>query len=213
MKWQVRYALENLREGYRVTSAEHVGGEAIRLTVREQPDVLAVVADTYRMNAERARQYHQEWPDMDFLCGYRKDCVWEGDAIDYLEANLIGWGSAGTLGSAVLKGSAKTEAHKDYAFSYRVIQQLGCVKGIHREFDRIFSVQISSGRLLRVGMILDYEPLADHVRTLWTDFGPVDVVWSINPNGSITPSAYEAAGELKCQVLKWEDLKALLQKG
>ena len=213
MKWQVKYALENLRGGSGVISAEHADREAIRLTVCEQPDVLAVISDTYRMNTELAMQYHREWPDMDFLCGYRKDCVWEGGAIAYLEANAIGWGSSGTLGSAIQKGPVKTASHKDYAFAFRLILQLRCVTDVDREFDRILTVTLSSGRSLRIGMILEYEPAADAVRSLWKDFGAVDIAWNINPNGSPTPSAIEAGRELGCKVLKWEDLKTILQKG
>lgn len=213
MSWQLRYALENLRVGNGVISAEPAGEEAIRVTVRERPDVLAVISDTYRMNVELVTQYHQDWPDMDFLCGYRKECVWEGGAIAYLEDNSIGWGSVGTLSSAIPKGSVKTASHKDYAFAYRIIQQLGCVAAIDREFDRIIAVRLVSGRSLRIGMILEYEPIADAVRSLWADFGAVDIAWNINPNGWPTPGAIEAGRELGCKVLKWEDLKPILQKG
>jgi hypothetical protein len=78
MKWQVKYALENIQREDGVISAEHAGGDAIRISVREQPDVLAVISDSYKMDAELAARYHQQWPEMDFLCGYRKECVWEG---------------------------------------------------------------------------------------------------------------------------------------
>lgn len=42
MSWQVRYALENLKRDHDVVSAEHIGGDAIRIVVREHPDVIAV---------------------------------------------------------------------------------------------------------------------------------------------------------------------------
>jgi len=211
MSWQVNYALENVRKVPRVTSAEHVHGDAIKITVHNQPDVLAVISNAYTITAELATQYHQEFPDMDFLCGYRKECVWEGGAIRYLEDNTIGWGSAGTLSSAISTGNAKTAAHKEYVFSYRLIRQLRCIMNIVREFDRVLTVNLSSGCTLRIGMILDYEPTADAVRTLWDRFGPVDIVWNINPNGNPTQNAIEAGRQLGCKVVKWDELKTLLQ--
>lgn len=213
MKWQLKYALENLRGGSGVVSAEHAGGEAIRVEVREQPEVLAVISDTDRMTTELASQYHRECPGMDFLCGFRKECVWEGGAIAYVESNSIGWGSIGTLSSAIPKGSVKRATHKAYAFAFRLIDQLRCVMVVDREFDRIVTVTLVGGRSLRIGMILEYEPAAEQVRSLWNDFGAIDIAWNINPNGSPTPSAIEAGRELGCKVFKWEDLKPILQKG
>ena len=211
MNWQINYALSNLRQARGVTSAEHVHGDAIRIIVRDQPDVLAVVSNAYTITAELAKQYHQEFPDMDFLCGYRKECVWEGEAIRYLEANTIGWGSAGTLSSAIPTGNAKTAAHKDFVFAFRLIRQLRCITNVVREFDRIITVSRASGRPLRIGMIIEYEPTADAVRSLWDRFGPVDIAWNINPNGNPTQNAIEAGRQLGCKVMKWDELKALLQ--
>ncbi len=213
MNWQVEYALKNLRHASGVTSADHAGGDAIRIRVPEQPDVVAVISDTYTMSLEDAMQYHQAWPDMSFLCGYRKDCVWEGKAIAYLEANAIGWGSIGTLGTAVSHGNVRSAGHKSYAFAYRIIRQLRYVSDLYREFDRIFSLKLLSGRSIRIAMILEYEPTADSVRTIRERFGPVDIVWSINPNGFPTPSAIEAGRQLGCEVLKWEGMRSILQKG
>lgn len=96
---------------------------------------------------------------------------------------------------------------------YRLIVQNRWVIRVEREFDRIVTVTLASGRSLRIGMILEYKPVADAVRSLWKDFGAVDIALNINPNGSPTPNAIEAGRELGCKVLKWEDLKPILQKG
>jgi hypothetical protein len=60
-------------------------------------------------------------------------------------------------------------------------------------------------------MIGEYEPTADAVRSLWNKFGPVDIVWNINPNGNPSPEAIEAGNELGCGVMKWDDLKEHLK--
>ncbi len=213
MKWQVKYALENIRRESGVISAEHAGGDAIRISVREQPDVLAVISDTYKMDAELAARYYQQWPEMDFLCGYRKECLWEGGAIAFLEDKTVGWGNYGSLGSAIPTGSVRKASHKNYVFSYRMILQLRYVTNIRREFDRVFTLTLSSGRSLRIGMIWEYEPTADAVRSLWDSCGAVDIAWNTNPNGSPAPSAIEAGRELGCKILKWDELKAILLKG
>ncbi|MGL5225549.1 MAG: hypothetical protein ACRC8Q_09565 [Aeromonas sp.] len=211
MKWQIKYTLENIKEETNAISAEHVGGDAVNISFREQPDVLAVISDSYRVNEEQARNYHAEFPNLDFLCGYRKECIWEGGAISYLENNGIGWGSAGTLYSAVYSGNVNIASHKDYSFAVRIINQLRVVKNVGREFDRILSVTLVNGRHFRIGMVREYEPTADAIRTIWDICGPIDIAWNINPNGNPTLNAIDAGLELGCKVMKWEELKAFLQ--
>lgn len=213
MKWQVKYALENARRESGVISVEHAGGDAIRISVREQPDVLAVISDAYKMDAELAARYYEQCSEMDFLCGYRKECLWDGSAIAFLEDKTVGWGNYGSLGSAIPKGSARMASHKNYMFPYRMILQLGYVSNVRREFDRVFSLTLSRGRSLRVGMIWEYEPTADAVRSLWDSCGAVDVAWNTNPNGSPAPSAIEAGRQLGCKVLKWDELRPILLNG
>jgi hypothetical protein len=213
MNWQVNYTLSNVQKVQGVTLAEHVRGDAIRIAARNHPDILAVISSSYTITPEVVKEYHKEFPNMDFLCGYRKECVWEGEAIKYLEENAIGWGSAGTLSSAISAGSVNTAAHKDFFFSCRLIRQLRYVKDIFREFDRIITITLASGRKLRIGMVLEYEPTADTIRSLWDRFGPVDIAWNINPNGNPTRNAMEAGKQLGCEVMKWDELKALLQTG
>lgn len=213
MNWQVKYALENIRRESGVISADHAGGDAIRISVRGQPDVLAVISDAYEMDAELAARYYQQWPEMDFLCGYRKECLWEGGAIAFLEDKPVGWGNFGSLGSAIPTGSVRKASHKNYMFSYRIILQLRYVTNVRREFDRVFSLTLPSGRSLRIGMIWEYEPTANAIRSLWDSCGTVDIAWNTNPNGSPAPSAIEAGRELGCKIMKWDELRAVLLKG
>jgi len=177
----------------------------------DRAGVVAIISADYTINAELATQYHADFPDMDFLCGYRKECVWEGGAIRYLESNTIGWGNAGTLYSAVKTGDVKTAAHKEYFFSYRLIRQTRSVMNLDREFDRVFTMTLASGCTFRVGMITEYEPTADAIRTFWDRFGPIHIAWNINPNGDPTQDAIEAGHGLGCKVMKWDELLAWLQ--
>lgn len=211
MNWQVNYALKNIWENHGAASARHVRDDAISITIPDRPPVIAIISAAYVINAELAMQYHSDFSDIDFLCGYRKECVWEGEAIRYLESNTIGWGSAGTLGSAIPAGDVKTSAHKDYFFSYRLIRQIRSVTNLEREFDRVFRMTLHGGRTVRVGMIMEYEPTADAIRTFWDRFGPIDIAWNINPNGRPTQNALEAGRSLGCEVMKWEELGALLR--
>lgn len=211
MSWQVDYALEYIRRDHGTESAEHIRDEAIRIRMPGRPDAVAVISAAHTIDVGLVVQYHASFPDMDFLCGYRRECVWEGDAIRYLESKTIGWGSAGTLGSAVDKGEVNTAAHKEYFFSYRLIRQIRAVTNLEREFDRVFTMTLKNGRTLRVGMITEYEPTADAIRTFWDRFGRIDIAWNINPNGRPTKNAIEAARELGCQVMKWEELREFLR--
>lgn len=211
MNWQVNYALQYILETHKSASAQHILGDAIKIALPNQPDLVAVISAAYTINADLAEQYHEDFPDMEFLCGYRKECVWEGGAIRYLEENAIGWGSAGTLGSALSSGNVRSASHKDFFFSYRLISQMRSITNLDREFDRVFTMTLANGRTFRVGMIMEYEPTADAIRTFWDRFGPIDIAWNINPNGNPTQNAIEAGKDLGCEVMKWEELKKLLR--
>ncbi|MBN9983797.1 hypothetical protein [Rhizobium laguerreae] len=211
MSWQVAYALKSILETPCVTAAENLRGDAIKITAQSRPDTIAVISDANFIDVALARGYHQQYPEMDFLCGYRKGAVWDGAAIKYLEGHKIGWGNGGTLTSAVRADDVKAAGHKEFFFSDRLIRQLRSVTFIEREFDRIHSVTLADGRKLRIGMVMEYEPTAEAVRNLWDRFGAVDVVWNINPNGKPTQKAIEAGEELGCKVMKWDELKALLK--
>ncbi|HHY2890584.1 TPA: hypothetical protein ACV5CJ_003633 [Klebsiella aerogenes] len=211
MSWQVNYAIEYINDDLKESgSAVHVNGDAIRVSIRNRPDVLAVISASEEISLEIAQRYHHDFPDVDFICGYRKECVWTGEAISYLTSAKIGWGNAGTFYSALSNDTLNTASHKDYFFSYRLITQMRVVKEVERQFDRVFIITLANNRKLRVGMLTEYEPTADSVRTFWGIFGPIDILWNINPNGSPARNAYEAGSELGCEVMKWPELKALI---
>ncbi len=212
MNWQVNYALENIRESHGAGSAQQIGDEAVKITLPNFPEAIAVISADQLITAGIAAQYHAKYPEMDFLCGYRKECAWEGGAITYLESKGVGWGSAGTLGSALHTGNIKTAAHKEYFFSYRLIRQMRSISNLNREFDRVFTMTLANGRSVRVGMISAYEPTADAIRSFWDRFGPINIAWNINPNGNPTPNAMEAGRSLGCEVVKWEQLRETLTR-
>ncbi|WP_415916607.1 hypothetical protein SE336_00750 [Xanthomonas arboricola] len=211
MSWQVNYALENIRKSHGMESAQQISDDAIKIIIPNRSEAIAVISEKQLINTEAAAQYHANYPAIDFLCGYRKECAWEGKAIEYLESKSVGWGSAGTLGSAIHAGNIKTAAHKHYFFSYRLIRQIKSVSNLSREFDRVFTMTLANGRSVRVGMITEYEPTADAIRTFWDRFGPINIAWNINPNGDPTSNAIEAGRSLGCEVVKWEELRKILQ--
>lgn len=212
MNWQVNYALQKIWADHGAAAAQHLRDDAIKIMMPDRIEAIAVISACYTVNSELAIQYYAKFPHMDFLCGYRKECVWDGEAINFLEEKSIGWGSAGTLGSAIHSGEIRSATHKDYFFSCRLIKQSRFIKNLHREFDRVLRITLVSGRTFRVGLVLEYEPTADAIRTFWDRFGPIDIAWNINPNGNPTQNAIEAARALGCAVMKWEELKILLQK-
>ncbi|MEW3697506.1 hypothetical protein QOZ28_30705, partial [Pseudomonas aeruginosa] len=124
----------------------------------------------------------------------------------------IGWGNSSTLSSAIRDNDINTAAHKDYFFSYRLIRQKRSVANIMREFDRVFTMTLVDGRCLRIGMIMEYEPTADAIRTFWDRFGRIDIAWHINPNGHPTQNAIDAGRELGCGVMKWDELRVLMER-
>lgn len=212
MNWQVRYALKNFSPPDR-SSAEHVHGDLIRITTPGQPDVLAAISGSEIISEQESADYKAQFSDIEFLCGYRSTCVWTGAAIAYLELRNIGWGNFGTLCSAALDGNAPTASHKVYKFSDRLLHQYRLISHIDREFDRVYHITLRGGKSFRLGMMAEYEPTADAIRSLIEQFGPLDIAWNINPNGSPSAKAIEAGHELGCSILKWDDLKEFMRTG
>jgi hypothetical protein len=214
MNWQVKYALDIFdKQPEKRSRAVHVEGDLIKIVTPNQPDVFAAIVADETIAMAAATRYRKQFKELNFICGYRTSCVWEGDAIQFLEENRVGWGNFGTLCSAALDGNANAASHKVYKFSDRLLRQHDRVVQVIRQFDRVHHVSLKSGATLRIGMIAEYEPTADVVRSLWERFGPVDIVWNINPNGSLTPKAIEAGRDLGCEVMKkWDDLKEHMSK-
>ncbi len=77
MSWQVNRALAYIAQQAQL-SAEHVEGELIRIAVEDQPNVLAAISAADEIGAAMAASYRDKYPDVDFLCGYRRTCVWQG---------------------------------------------------------------------------------------------------------------------------------------
>ena len=207
MMWQIKFALEYLHKNTSLNSAEHIRDDAIKIELHDGSEVIAIISASYKITRDLVAQYRADFPDMNFLCGYRKECIWEGGAITYAQENQIGWGNAGSLSDAVDSGDFINAEHKLYFFSYRLIRQMGSITQLSREYDRVFTMSLRSGKGYRIGMIMEYEPTADAIRTFWDQFGPIDIAWNINPNGKPTQQAINAGIELGCKVVKWEELK------
>lgn len=210
MSWQVNYAIQNINKHNSRYKAEHVRDDVIRILVPDQPDTVALISAEDQINLYWVESYVQSYPEINFICGYKKKCVWEGDAITSLEHKLVGWGNPSTMLSAAIDGNAAHAEHKTYVFSARLIRQYRAITHVKREFDRVFKVTLKSGKELRIGLIDDYEPTSDNIREFHDRFGHIDIAWNINPNGSPCKTALEAGEELGCLVLKNEGLKQFL---
>ena len=211
MNWQIKFALQNLQDNVKLNSIEHIRDDAIRIELLDGSEVIVVISASYRIIEELVDQYRTDFPSMSFICGYRKECIWEGGAIKYAQENQIGWGNAGSLSDAIKSGDFINTEHKVYFFSYRLIRQMNSITNLDREYDRVFRMSLSNGKSYRVGMITDYEPTADVIRTFWDQFGPIDIAWNINPNRRPTQKAIIAGQELGCKVIKWDELKQLMR--
>ena len=210
MNWQVKYAIKSLN-GSRCT-AEYLHKDSIKLSCMTQPDEIVIISGLDLITEADARKYLEDEPEAAFLCGYRSTCIWEGGAISFLMENGIGWGNFAALNSAYLEGGLRTAFHKVYAFSYRLIKQYDYViNNIELEFDRVYRVTLKNNDRLRIGLLAEYQPTADCIRSFWDTFGQLDVIWNINPNGNPTKEAIQAGEDLGCKILKWENLKIYLK--
>ncbi len=210
MSWATNYALENIAERGDI-SADLISENVIVLKADNKPDVMAYISDAHSIEYDSAGAMAASHPEIDFVCGYRKNCIWHGDAITYLKSQSIGWGSFGTLTSALLDGDANLAEHKVFRFAARAIRQMGGIT-FEREYDRVIKVTNNYGKNKRIAFAEDYDPTADVVRKIWEKFGPVDVICNINPNGRPTSGAHSAAEELGTKILKLGETMSVISK-
>lgn len=211
MMWQVNYFLRNLEENNLGIIAEHL--EDVFVSVKHKsipPEVVAILAE-YEIDIDTVEKYYQKNSELAFICGYRKQCIWHNEALEYLEQHSIGWGNSGTLITALTRDEVRIASHKDYVFATRLLHQTkSLIRHVERHYHCVFTITNKAGKKYKLAMALEYEPTADAVRTLWDKFGPFDVCWNINPNGSPTSKAIKAGEQLGCDVVKWEELKDIL---
>jgi hypothetical protein len=154
MTWQIRFALEYLQRNAGLNSAEHIRDDAIKIKLHDGSEIIAIISATYKMTTELAAQYHVDFPNMSFICGYRKECIWEGGGIRYVQENKIGWGNAGSLSDAVESGDFINTEHKLYFFSYRLIRQMRSIINLDREYDRVFTMSLKNGSSYCSGTVI-----------------------------------------------------------
>lgn len=220
MKWQVKYFIENtnkrddisLLNPDRKIIAKYVTDDFVEIGHKDEQYLVAVNGDN-EITFGVVKNYHENEPELAFVCGYRKECKWTNEALKYLEDNSIGWGNSGTLYSAVYDDQVHIASHKDYSFAVRLLNQTkSLIHTVDRKYHCVFDIENKDGNKYRVVLALEYEPTADAVRTLWERYGSFDLFWNINPNGNPTTEAVKAGEELGCKVVKWEEMKSILAK-
>ena len=190
MNWATKYALENMAEDSRV-DAVYLSDGSVQITIEDQPPVLTVFHPGMEVTEEIAERYFRAYPKLDFLCGYKRACFWHGDAIVFLSEHNIGWGTMGTLTSAMQTGEANTASSKIYKFASDALQTMGGLK-VERLADRIFQI---TGRKesLRVFLLFEYQPAVEHVRSIIENHPDTQLICLIDPNVRPTQSAINHA--------------------
>lgn len=212
MNWAIKYAVKNLEEGYTRLEYDLVPPHAIRFTADGVPDALAIISTVDEMDIDEARKWINFNPEADFLCGFKRQCTWHGDAIEFVHSSGMGWGNFGTLLSAASEGNANTAQHKEYSFGDKILRQHRAVESVNRLYDKLYELNLRSGNTVKVVIATEYEPSADEVRSLWDQFGPVSLIYNINPNRQPTGLGYSVATELGTKIVGHSEIGKLLFK-
>ena len=77
-------------------------------------------------------------------------------------------------------------------------------------YDKLFSATLNNGKEVRIALVQAYELTAENLRDTHDKIGNFDVALKNNPNGRITPDAYDAAKSMSVKVLGFGDLLRFL---
>lgn len=189
-----------------VTEVELIEPNSLIISTKDHPPANVLVIFEKRISAAKIGKLLEEHPERDFLCNIPTDCVWEGDALNLIAEIGIGWGGIRDLMAAIADGDTNGAQPKEYRFAERILSQHKNINHLERLYDRAFLAERSSGSELRIVILSEYELTADHVRTAWDTYGPLDIIYKTNPNGKPTKSAYDAAKALGIEVLDTKEI-------
>jgi len=145
-----------------------------------------------------------------YIIHIKKTSVIHGSGLSYCQKHGVGIGSLGCALRAISAADFSLNHDKEADFILRGLNQHTAVRSVERVTNRIYGIDRSRHRSLRVMAINDYDITADSVRNHIANHGRCDLILSSNPYARESSEADFAAKQLNTEILTWAQLLAKL---
>jgi hypothetical protein len=140
------------------------------------------------------------------------DVLWDGLAIDAINAEGAAFGTFGDIDRAARTMDAGSFRNKNMGFFINGMQQHSNVISVSYVYDSVFRVDRVSGISLTIAVIDAYNMSAEDVRNAKTCIGNFDIVVKSTAYGSITAQAESAAASMGAKALTYRELMVCLAR-
>lgn len=193
-----------------IVKAREIAPNLVDVERVEQQGFLLGVISVRRVTYEVVEPFLKGDPQPSFVVNIPREAIWEGGAIEALQANSIAFGGMGDLHRASSVEGPRNYVFREHAYVERRLRQHRRVIAIDRLYDRVWRVHFGPDRSLVVAISDKYDLTADEVRTAHDRYAPFDILFHTNGLGRITNEAHVAAQELGIELITSNELNERL---
>lgn len=194
-----------------VVQVERLGLGLVRIDRKKAPPAIVGVISANPVQIADYEALLAGDPRPQFILNIPKAALWQGKAIDDLEAQGVAWGKMYDLYRG-LNGEDDLSDYRNPSLSFieRLFHQHRSVVSVERVSDQVYRLHRTQGDPVVVALTDAYEVTADAVRTAYGALAPFDVLLKNTPYGRISQLGQAVAAELGVQVCDQSSIFARL---
>ena len=203
-------ALPNHDEVERV---EQIGPDLLRVVRKKAPPTTIGVLGLQMVQLTDCQPLLDGDPRPDFIVNIPKEAIWQGEAIDHLQEEGVGWGKMYDLYRA-LNSEDELSGYRNPGLSFieRIFKQHNNVAVAERISDQVYRLHRYKGDPVVVALTDAYDVTADAVRTAHQALGPFDVLLKNTPYGRISSQGQATAQSLNMEICNQSSIFTRLAK-
>jgi hypothetical protein len=209
--WTRRWTIEKIQSHSNIESIKAGDGNAVLVTRKEGESLLLWPISCKHITSDFLTQSGIT-DDIDFILNIPKDSVIDSSVYCSLANKKIVVGGLSDLLRIIGQHENWPYISKEAEFVLPGLQQHHKVRSVKRlDFKRYYLERYFLEPVTIIA-INDYELSIESVRQAKAQYENFDIILKSNPNGGISPEAYELATSLEIKILRWGELLSQLNK-
>lgn len=210
--WTAEWAAKKLRENKHVSSVTVTGPGRLQIERHDMPPVLVATLAVRQLDGAMLATALATVPQPDFVLNLQAGAALNTAALELSMSNEVPVGRLGDLDRALSMANAREYVDRETQFRERGLKQNQSVASFRRLDLHRYYIERHGLSPLTVIFLNDYEVSAEAIRQARADYGSFEIVVASNPNGRVTVSATEVAGQLECEVHQWKAFLSRLRR-
>jgi len=208
-----RWVMDNLNEHEHVSSVSYITPNIIKIDRAEKPDFQAAIISSKKVESDNLLPIAESDEPVKFIANIPKEAFWTGDAIFASQVLGAAFGGLGDLYRAIRdEDDPSGYVNKEFAFFERGMRQHTRVLRFNRIHDRVYEIERSGLKNIKVMLLNEYDIVGDNVRIAVDRYGDFSDILKTNPNGQIMSSATEVSSRLGIDIHKFGEFLGRLNK-